>query len=130
MTPFKIPETFDPAVDPVLFDHALERATEDLRRVVMSIAERYFNSGLAVAVTWPALLEIEEQAFSDLAFQSRNEAAVVASLPRIGPTTLPGIDLNGLIDWHLCGGPLPIAYQCVRDHLRTVYPPAEHGDAV
>ncbi|WP_321896687.1 DUF2471 family protein [Burkholderia cepacia] len=126
----EIPPTFDPEIDPVLFEHALERATEDLRRIVMSITERYFNSGLTLAVTWPALLEIEEEAFSDLGFQSRNEAAVVATLPRIGPTTLPGVDLNGLIDWHLPAGPLPIAYQCVRDHLRTVSPAAQYADEV
>ncbi|AWV05507.1 hypothetical protein DM992_40110 (plasmid) [Burkholderia sp. JP2-270] len=100
MALFEIPETCDPEIDPVLFKHALKRATEDLRRIVMSITERYFNSGVAVAVTWPALLEIDEEAFWDLGFQSRNEAAVLAALPRIGPTTLPGIDFNGLIDWH------------------------------
>lgn len=116
------PATFDPESDPVAFEHALERATEDLRRIVMSITERYLNSGLTLAATWPALLEIEEQAFSDLAFQSRNEAAVVAILPRIGPTTLPGVDLNGLIDWRLSALSLPIVYRCVRELLSTASP--------
>jgi len=112
------PATFDPAIDPVLFEHAVARATDDLRRIVMSLAERYLNSGLTLGPTWPVLLEIEEQAFSDLAFQSRNEAMVVAALPRIGPTTLPGVDLNGFIDWRLSGAPLPIAYECIREHMR------------
>ncbi|WP_186214975.1 DUF2471 family protein [Burkholderia gladioli] len=112
--------------DSVLFKHALERATEDLRRLVMSISERR----LAPSITWPALLEIEEEAFSDLAFQSRNEAAVVAALPRIGPTTLPGIDLNGLIDWRMSARWLPIAYECVRDHVLTMRPAAQRDDEV
>ncbi|UKV71326.1 DUF2471 domain-containing protein (plasmid) [Burkholderia vietnamiensis] len=127
---FEMPEKFDTEVDPVLFDHALERATDDFRRVVMSITARYFNSGLTHFVTWPALLEIEEEAFSDLGFQSRNEAAVVAALPRIGPITLPGVDLNALIDWGLSAEPLPVAYRCVRDHLRSMSSAAQRGDEV
>ncbi|WP_244135484.1 DUF2471 family protein [Burkholderia vietnamiensis] len=78
----------------------------------------------------PALLEIEEEAFSDLGFQSRNEAAVVAALPRIGPTTLPGVDLNALIDWDLSAEPLPVAYRCVRDHLRSMSSAAQRGGEV
>ncbi|WP_186027440.1 DUF2471 family protein [Burkholderia gladioli] len=123
-------EIMELETDSVLFKHALERAAEDLRRLVMSISERHFNSGLAPSITWPALLEIEEEAFSDLAFQSRNEAAVVAALPRIGPTTLPGIDLNGLIDWRLSARWLPIAYECVRDHVLTVRLAAQRDDEV
>ncbi|HDR8992217.1 MAG: DUF2471 family protein [Burkholderia contaminans] len=124
------PATFDPEIDPVLFEHALERATEDLRRIVMSITEHYLNSGLTLASTWPALLEIEEQAFSDLAFQSRNEAAVVAALPRIGPTTLPGVNLSGFIDWRLSDLSLPIVYRCVREHLWTASPAVRESGAV
>ncbi|HHV7525680.1 TPA: DUF2471 domain-containing protein [Burkholderia orbicola] len=124
------PATFDPAIDPVLFEHAVARATDDLRRIVLSLTERYLNSGLTLASTWPVLLEIEEQVFSDLAFQSRNEAAVVAALPRIGPTTLPGVDLNGFIDWHLSAAPLPIVYQCIRDHLRKPLPAVQQSGEV
>lgn len=130
MEPSDNPAIMDLETDSVLFEHALERATEDLRRIVMSITERHFNSALVPSITWPALLEIEEEAFSDLAFQSRNEAAVVAALPRIGPTTLPGIDLNGLIDWRLSARWLPIAYECVRDHLLTARPAAQRDDEV
>ncbi|MDF0506352.1 DUF2471 family protein [Burkholderia cenocepacia] len=128
MEPSDNPAIMDLETDSVLFERALERATEDLRRIVMSITERHFNSGLVPSITWPALLEIEEEAFSDLAFQSRNEAAVVAVLPRIGPTTLPGIDLNGLIDWRLSARWLPIAYECVRDHVLTVRPAVQRDD--
>lgn len=123
------PATFDPAIDPVLFEHAVARATGDLRRIVKSLTERYLNSGLTLGSTWPVLLEIEEQAFSDLAFQSRNEAMVVAALPRIGPATLPGVDLNGFIDWRLSAGPLPIVYECIREHLSTPSPAAQQGSA-
>jgi len=126
----EIPVPIDPEVDPELFDRAFERATEDLRRIVMSIAERFFNTGSTLAATWTALLEIEEEAFSDLGFQSRNDGAVVAALPRIGPTTLPGVDLTGLIDWHLFTGPLPIVYQCIRDHLRKPSPTVQQSGDV
>jgi hypothetical protein len=106
-----------PQPDPVRFEHALSRATEDLRRVAASLADRYLKAGLAHAWSWAVLLEIEEQAFSDLTFQSRNEAAVVDALPRIGPATLPGVDLSGLIDWPLADASLPIVYLSVRERL-------------
>ncbi|AKM45402.1 hypothetical protein NL30_36820 [Burkholderia contaminans] len=123
------PATFDPAIDPVLFEHAVARATDDLRRIAMSLAERYLNSGLTLGPTWPVLLEIEEQAFSDLAFLSRNEAMVVAALPRIGPTSLPGVDLSGFIDWRLSAARLPIVYQCIQEHLRKPSPTLQQGSA-
>ena len=112
--------TADLDIDPVHFEHALERATEDLLRIASSLADRYLKAGLTHALTWPVLLEIEEQAFSDLAFQSRNVAAVVDALPRLGPVTLPGVDFRGLVDWTIAVTPLPIVYLCVRERLLTV----------
>ncbi|WP_175948552.1 DUF2471 family protein [Burkholderia pyrrocinia] len=106
-----------PQPDPARFEHALARATEDLRRIATSLAERYPKTGLAHAWSWPILLEIEEQAFSDLAFQSRNEVAVVDALARISPATLPGVDLSGLIDWTFADASLPIVYLSVRERL-------------
>ncbi|HDR9512081.1 hypothetical protein C5615_37735 [Burkholderia cepacia] len=107
----------DPEFDPIRYGHALELATEDLRRTATSLAARYISAGLAHALSWPLLLEIEEQAFSDLAFQSRNDPAIVDALPRIGPATLPGVDFSGLIDWSQSEPSLPIVYQCVRELL-------------
>lgn len=107
----------DSEVDPVRYAHALVLATEDLRRVATSLSERYISAGLAHAISWPFLLEIEEQAYSDLAFQSRNDPAIVAALPRIGPATMPGVDFSGLIDWGQSDPLLPIVYQCVRELL-------------
>ncbi|MDN7866044.1 DUF2471 family protein [Burkholderia multivorans] len=104
----------DSDVDPVWYAHALALATEDLRRVATLLTKRYISAGLAHAISWPLLLEIEEQAFSDLAFQSRNDPAIVAALPRIGPATMPGVDFSGLIDWNHTEPSLPIVYQCVR----------------
>ena len=109
-----------PQSDPVRFEHALAHATEDLRRIATSLADRHLKAGLTHAWSWPVLLEIEEQAFSDLAFQSRNEAAVVDALPRIGPATFPGVDLSGLIDWTLADSSLPIVYLSVRERLSAV----------
>lgn len=106
-----------PQPDPVRFEHALARATEDLRRIATSLADRHLKAGSVHAWSWPVLRDIEEQAFSDLAFQSRNEAAVVDILPRIGPTSLPGVDLSGLIDWTLSDSSLPIVYLSVRERL-------------
>ncbi|HDR8982692.1 DUF2471 family protein [Burkholderia vietnamiensis] len=107
----------DSELDPVQYQHALELATDDLRRVAMLLAERYINAGLAHALSWPLLLEIEEQAFSDLAFQSRNDPATVEALPRIGPATMPGVNFSGLIDWSHSDPSLPIVYRCVRELL-------------
>lgn len=104
----------------MLFEHALARALEDLRRIASSLAERNLKVGPEHGLTWPVLLEIEEQAFSDLAFQSRNAPTVVDALPRIGPETLPGVDLSGLVDWTLATPSLPIVYLCVREQLMTV----------
>jgi len=109
----------DPDLDPVHFEHSLERATEALRRITSSLADRYLTAGLGNALTWPVLLEIEEQAFSDLSFQSRNAAAVVDALPRLGPATLPGVDFSGLVDWTLAATSLPVVYLCVRERLVT-----------
>ncbi|MDN7683001.1 DUF2471 family protein [Burkholderia cenocepacia] len=107
----------DPEFDPIRYGYALELATDDLRRTATSLAARYIGAGLAHALSWPLLLEIEEQAFSDLAFQSRNDPAIVDALPRIGPVTLPGVDFSGLIDWSRTDPSLPIVYRCVRDLL-------------
>jgi hypothetical protein len=52
-----------------------------------------------------------------LAFQSRNDPAIIDALPRIGPATLPGVDFSGLIDWGRSDPSLPIVYQCVRELL-------------
>lgn len=107
----------DPEYDPIRYGYALELATEDLRRIATSLAARYISAGLTRDLSWPLLLKIEEQAFSDLAFQSRNDPAIVDALPRIGPATLPGVDFSGLIDWSQSDPSLPIVYLCVREHL-------------
>ncbi|KVV21657.1 hypothetical protein WK80_23275 [Burkholderia multivorans] len=107
----------DSEPDPVWYAHALERATEDFQRIATLLTERYIAAGLAQALSWPLLLEIEEQAFSDLAFQSRNDPVIVGALPRIGPATMPGVDFSGLIDWSHTDPSLPIVYRCVRELL-------------
>ncbi|WP_321810326.1 MULTISPECIES: DUF2471 family protein [unclassified Burkholderia] len=107
----------DSEFDPVWYAHALKLATEDFRRVATLLTERYISAGLAHALSWPLLLEIEEQAFSDLAFQSRNDPVIVDALPRIGPATMPGVDFSGLIDWSHTEPSLPIVYRCVRELL-------------
>ncbi|TDA49053.1 DUF2471 family protein [Burkholderia pyrrocinia] len=130
--PIKLTETiaaFDPEIDSVLFVHALEHATEDLHRIATLLADRYLNAGLTLAWNWHTLLEIDEQALSNLAFQSRNEAVVVATLPRIGSTTLPGVDLCGFTDWRLSVPSLPIVYRCVTE-LQLAAPPAEQEEDV
>ncbi|CAN0640345.1 hypothetical protein BCEP27_190003 [Burkholderia cepacia] len=63
------------------------------------------------------MLEIEEQAFSDLAFQSRNDPAIVDALSRIGPATMPGVNFSGVIDWSQSDPSLPIVYRCIRELL-------------
>ncbi|WP_404822936.1 DUF2471 family protein [Burkholderia metallica] len=55
--------TTGPQPDPVRFEHALARATEDLRRIATSLADRHLKAGSVHAWNWPVLLEIEEQAF-------------------------------------------------------------------
>lgn len=107
----------DSEFDSVWYAHALELATEDFRRIATLLTERYISAGLAHALSWPLLHEIEEQAFSDLAFQSRNDPAIVEALPRIGPATMPGVNFSGLIDWSHTDPSLPIVYRCVRELL-------------
>ncbi len=119
----------DPAFDPIQYEHALERAADDLRRIVVSLVDRYLSDGLAHAMSWSVLLEIEEQAFSDLAFQSPNDRAVIDTLPRIGAQTMPSINLRGLIDWNHADPSLPIVYRCVRERLMAARA-SEANDAV
>ncbi|PCE30337.1 DUF2471 family protein [Burkholderia ubonensis] len=121
-------------VDLVQFEHAVNRATQDLQRIVAALARRYLDvfprAGDPRQLSWRELLEIEEQAFSDLAFQSRNPPVSIDALPRIGPATMPGTDLSGLIDWSQSDPSLPVVYRCVREILFAA-PTSEHGtDAV
>ncbi|WP_175977048.1 DUF2471 family protein [Burkholderia sp. BCC1047] len=116
----------DPEYDPIRFGYALALAAEDLRRIATSLTARYISAGLTHDLSWPLLLEIEEQAFSDLAFQSRNDPAIVDALPRIGPATLPGVDFSGLVNWSWSDPSLPIVYRSVRELLMAT-PTSQNG---
>nr|WP_240674661.1 DUF2471 domain-containing protein [Burkholderia stabilis] len=54
---------------------------------------------------------------------------IVGALPRIGPATIPGVDLSGLIDWSHTEPSMPIVYRCVRELLGRV-PTSGNGQDV
>ncbi|WP_323122546.1 DUF2471 family protein [Burkholderia alba] len=104
--------------DPIAYKHALENAAADLRRVTRSLVSR-FPSGMPAArlLTWADLLDVEEQAFSDLGFQSRNEQSVIDGLARIRPSFLATGNFARPVDWMHDIPSLPVVYQCVREVL-------------
>lgn len=117
------PTAFDqeqPDFDPVEHEHAAARAAQDLQRIVETVAQRYLGSSsvagktAAQPFTWRALLDIEEQAFSDLGFQGRHEQTIIDAFVRLRDSRLPGPNLDEAVDWRRDDVKLPAVYLILR----------------
>jgi Protein of unknown function (DUF2471) len=110
----------DPDFDSVQFERSAQRAITDLQRIVGTLAHRCLvshrraRSAANCALSWRALLEIEEQAFSDLGFQSRHDKAIVDGLLRLRDSRLPGPNIDEAVDWRRDDEQLPAVYVIVR----------------
>ncbi|KWI30982.1 DUF2471 family protein [Burkholderia stagnalis] len=107
-----------PAFERDQFEHAKQRALLDLQRIAADLIRRHIkmnrDSGGYVAMSWRALLEIEEQAFSDLGFQGRHDPAVVDALVHLSSSQLPGPNIDDAVDWSVSDQVLPAVYLVAR----------------
>ena len=110
----------DPDFDPVQLEREVQHAVTDLQRIVGTLAHRYLamhrrtRPAVQPPVSWRALLEIEEQAFSDLGFQSRHDKAIVDGFLRLRDSRLPGPNIDDTVDWRRDDEQLPAVYVIVR----------------
>jgi Protein of unknown function (DUF2471) len=87
---------------------------------VGALANRYWQihrrarSGGPRSMSWSALIEIEEQAFFDLGFQSRHDPAIVDAFLRLKDSRLAGPNLDEPADWRRDDEQLPAVYVIVR----------------
>jgi hypothetical protein len=108
----------DPNFDSVHFERSAQRAVIDLQRIVGTIAHRYLlprtHPTVNFTLSWRALMELEEQAFSDLGFQSRHDQVIVDGLLRLSESGLPGSNIDDAVDWRRDDESLPAVYRIVR----------------
>jgi hypothetical protein len=108
-------------VDFVALERAVQRAAEDLQRVVLLVAQPYLRllrqgklGHWVPAPTWRLLVDIEEQAFADLGFQGRHALTVRSGFARLADSRLTGSDLDAPVDWQHDDDPLPAVYAIMR----------------
>jgi hypothetical protein len=110
----------DPQFDSIQFERSAQRVITDLQRIIDTLAHRCLvshrraQSAENCVLSWRALLEIEEQAFSDLGFQSRHDKAIVDGLLRLRDSRLPGANVDEAVDWRRDDEQLPAVYVIVR----------------
>jgi Protein of unknown function (DUF2471) len=68
-------------------------------------------------LTWRWLIELEEQAFSDLGFQSRHDKAVIGAFLRLRDSRLFGANVDETVDWRRDDDDLPAVYLILRAFL-------------
>jgi len=116
----------DDNTDHIVAQRSVQRAALDLQRIVTLIAQRYFRPGritprhCGLAPTWRLLLDIEEQAFTDLGFQGRHSAAVREGFLRIADNELTGADLDEPVDWQRYGDAMPTVFEILRGLVRKL----------
>jgi hypothetical protein len=111
-------ENDDREFDPVQFERSVQRATADLQRIVATLAQRHLiqrpRAQPNSALSWRWLLEMEEQAFSDLGFHARHDRAIIAAFLRLSDSRLPGSNIDEAVDWRRDDEHLPAVYLIVR----------------
>jgi hypothetical protein len=123
-------ENDDRELDPVQFERSVQRATVDLQRILATLAQRHLGKRRRAqpianpALSWRWLLEIEEQAFSDLGFHARHDKPIIAAFLRLSDSRLPGSNIDAAVDWRRDDEHLPAVYQIVRALVE-----AEAGEA-
>jgi Protein of unknown function (DUF2471) len=94
-------ENEDSELDLAQFDRAIQRAANDLQRIIGTLVQRYLprRSQQPSTLTWRWLIELEEQAFSDLGFQSRHDKAIIGAFLRLRDSRLFGANIDETVDW-------------------------------
>jgi Protein of unknown function (DUF2471) len=86
------------------FERSVQRAITDLQRIVATLAHRFLqprrstHPATQCTLSWRALLEIEEQAFSDLGLQARHDQAIIDGFLRLSDRRLPGAGIDETVD--------------------------------
>jgi hypothetical protein len=94
-------ENEDSELDRAQFERAIQRAANDLQRIIGTLVQRYLprRSSSPSTLTWRWLIELEEQAFSDLGFQSRHDKAIIGAFLRLRDSRLFGANIDETVDW-------------------------------
>jgi hypothetical protein len=108
-------ENEDSELDRAQFDRAIQRAANDLQRIIDTLAQRYLpRRSSPSTLTWRWLIELEEQAFSDLGFQSRHDKAIIGAFLRLRDSRLFGANIDETVDWRRDDDDLPAVYLILR----------------
>jgi len=122
------PSAFDPeqpGFNPVQFERAAQRAVVDLQRIVAGLGQRALglrrrtHPAAKKELSWQALLDIEELAFSNGGFLGRNEPAVIDAFIRLRDSRLLGVDVEACVDWRRDDDGLPAVYLILRAMLEA-----------
>lgn len=122
------PSAFDPeqpGFNPAQFERAAQRAALDLQRVVGGPAQRALglrrrtHPAAVRTLSWRALLDVEELAFSNAGFLGRNEPAVVDAFIRLRDRRMVAADVDEPVDWRRDDDDLPAVYLIVRAMLEA-----------
>jgi hypothetical protein len=70
-------------------------------------------------MSWRALLDVEEMAFSNSGFLSRHDPAVIDAFIRLRDSRLLGTDVDEPVDWRRDDDDLPAVYLIVRAMLEA-----------
>ncbi|AOK13006.1 DUF2471 family protein [Burkholderia vietnamiensis] len=114
-----------PGFNPVQFERAAQRAVGDLQRVVGGPAQRALglrrrtHPAAARTMSWQALLNVEELAFSNPGFLNRNDPAVVDAFIRLRDSRLVAADVEEPVDWSRDDDDLPAVYLIVKAMLEA-----------
>jgi len=101
--------------DRTQMERAIQRAANDLQRIIGTLAQRHLpRRSPPSALTWRWLIELEEQAFSDLGFQSRHDTGIIDSFLRLRNSRLSGPNIDDAVDWRRDDDDLPAVYLIVR----------------
>ena len=110
-----------PGFNPVHFERAAQRAVVDLQRVAggRAAARRRTHPAAVRTMSWQALLNVEELAFSNAGFLSRNDPAVVDAFIRLRDSRLVAADVEEPVDWRRDDDDLPAIYLIVKAMLEA-----------
>jgi hypothetical protein len=105
-------------LDRAQFERAIQRAANDLQRIIDILGQRYLPlRSPPSTLTWRWLIELEEQAFSDLGFQSRHDKAIIGEFLRLRDSRLFGANIDETVDWRRDDNDLPAVYVILRAML-------------
>jgi Protein of unknown function (DUF2471) len=108
-------ENEDSELDRAQFERAIQRAANDLQRIIGTLVQRYLpRRSQPSTLTWRWLIELEEQAFSDLGFQSRHDNAIIGAFLRLRDSRLFGANIDEMVDWRRDDDDLPAVYLILR----------------